>query len=139
MSKKIALLFLFLTYALVLVHGVMPHEHLHEKTVAAKQHSHDSHNSQAHSHAHEDERNAASDSESPLSHYFHSLAQGEPHFSGKENVLISEASSEAAVAVQIFHFSYRTYHTVRSSAVYEADFHSPPDAHHFSRRGPPLT
>lgn len=135
MSKKITLLLLFLTYALVLVHSVMPHEHLHEKIVAAKQHSHDSH---AHSHAHEDERNAATDSESPLSHYFHSLAQGEPHFSGKENVLISETSSEAAVAVLIFHLSYHTYHTVRSSAVYEADFHSPPDAHHFSRRGPPL-
>jgi hypothetical protein len=133
MSKKISLLFLFLTYALVLVHSVMPHEHLHQEVVAAKQHSHDNH-----SHAHEHQEDTADDIENPFSHYFHSLAQGEPHFPGKEDVLLVKASKEAAVEVQIFNFNPIAYNTVRSSTVYEADFHSPPDAHHFSRRGPPI-
>lgn len=125
------MLLLFLTYALVLVHSVMPHEHLHQEAVATKQHSHDSH-----SHAyHED---TAQDIESPFSHYFHSLAQGEPHFPGKEDVLIVKASKEATVEEPIFDFSYITYYSAHSSAVCEADFHSPPDTHHFSRRGPPI-
>jgi hypothetical protein len=133
MSKKITLLFLFLTYALVLVHSVMPHEHLHQEVSAAKQHSHDKH---SHNHAHHED--TAKDIESPFSHYFHSLAQGEPHFPGKANVLIVKASKEATVEEQIFNFNPIVYNTVRSSAVYETDFHSPPDTHHFSRRGPPL-
>lgn len=135
MSRKITLLLLLVTYALVLVHSVIPHEHLHQEIVAVTQHTHDSH---SHTHGHEDERNAATDSESPLSHYFHSLAQGEPHFSGKENVLILETYNEATVATQILNFSYQTYYAVRCSTVYEADFHSPSDTHHFSRRGPPI-
>jgi hypothetical protein len=134
MSKKITLLFLFLTYALVLVHSVMPHEHLHQEVTATKQHSHDNH-----SHAHEDKEDASTDSENPFSHYFHSLAQGEPHFPGKANVLIVKASKEATVEEQIFNSNNITCNTVRSSTVYETDFHSPPDTHYFSRRGPPIS
>lgn len=134
MSRKVSLLLLFLTYALVLVHSIMPHEHLHQETTAANQHSHDSH-----PHSHEEERNAATEQENPFSHYFHSLAQGEPHFSGKEYSSLSEAFKDAKIEEQVFDFNHITHYTVRSSRVYEADFHSPPDSHHFSRRGPPIT
>jgi hypothetical protein len=132
MSRKVSLPLLFLCYALVLVHSIMPHEHLHQETTAAKQHSHDSH-----PHSHEEEGNAAADKENPFSHYFHSLAQGEPHFPGKEGFSLLEALKAAKVEEQLFDFNHIAYCTVRSSKVYEADFHSPPGTHHFHRRGPP--
>jgi hypothetical protein len=133
MSKKISMLLLLLSYALVLVHSVTPHEHLHKEVKSAEHHSHDNH-----SHAHEGSDDAGTDTENPFSHYFHSLAQGEPHFPGKEKVLISKASIEARVEEQVFNFNCSTYYTLLTNTSTEVVFHSPPDTHHFSRRGPPL-
>ena len=126
------MLLLFMAYALVLVHSVMPHEHLHQE-LGAKQHSHDTH-----PHSHEKDKNAATDTESPFSHYFHSLPQGEPHFSGKEDSPLSEASKEARAAVQAFDLDYEAFCTVLPCSVHKADFHSPPHSHSISQRGPPV-
>jgi hypothetical protein len=133
MSRKVSLLLLFLAYALVLVHSFMPHEHLHQEITATMQHSHD-----RHPHSHEEERSAATDTENPFSHYFHSLAQGEPHFSGREDSSLSEASKEAIVIEQFVDLDHVNLYTVLTCAVHKADFHSPPHSHTSSQRGPPV-
>ncbi|TXK50048.1 hypothetical protein FVR03_05445 [Pontibacter qinzhouensis] len=131
MSKKVALLLLTLfAYTLVLVHGVMPHEHLHQTDTKAQHHAHQDH---PHSHDHD----APEEKESPFSHYFHSAVQGEPHVSTRQNNLTSAPLSDARSEEFLFIPKELVAGIVRKSALHIIGFSPPPHQTHLPQRGPP--
>ncbi len=56
-NKKIILSILFLAWAIIFAHSVIPHHHHVEKFYSDRSHSHDHHNDCHHSHNHDDDLN----------------------------------------------------------------------------------
>jgi hypothetical protein len=131
MSKKVALLLLtFFAYTLVLVHGIMPHQHHHQTDTQAAHHAHDSH---AHSHDHGEPEKK----EHPFSHYFHSTVQGEPHLSSSNNNLVSAPLADARNIVGATVPEAPVFTSVQGSTLYVIGFWPPPHQSHLPQRGPP--
>lgn len=126
---------IFLAYALVLAHGIVPHQHLHLAVSHAQQHSHHSH------HSHGEERDKPAEEESPFSHYFHSAAQGEPHICarthGSIGKLLADAESEAFAEPDLP--SYVLIGDSQERALHKVDFSPPPHFNNLPQRGPPVT
>jgi hypothetical protein len=138
MSKKVALLLLtFFAYTLVLVHGIMPHQHHHQTGTQAAHHAHDSHAHSHDTHHHSHDYGEPEQKEHPFSHYFHSTVQGEPHLSSSNSNLVSaplaDARNTACVAVP----EAPVFTSVQGSTLYVIGFWPPPHQSHLPQRGPP--
>ncbi|MET3542066.1 hypothetical protein ABID22_002792 [Pontibacter aydingkolensis] len=132
MSKKVALLLLTLfAYTLVLVHGVMPHEHLHQTDTKAQHHA--AHQDHPHSHGHDEPKQK----ESPFSHYFHSAVQGEPHVSTRHSSLLSAPLADARSEQFFFEPGTPVAYRVLGSTFHIIGFSPPPHQTHLPQRGPP--
>lgn len=130
--KATTLLLTFLAYTLVLVHGFVPHQHLHQAASQAQQHDH--HHS--HSERHNDE---PAKKENPLSHYFHSSSHSEPHLSVRAYDTIGQLKADAKNEDIAYLFSGNfAIDTVQSRVRHNADFSPPPYHTNFPQRGPPV-
>ncbi|WP_345156449.1 hypothetical protein [Pontibacter saemangeumensis] len=131
MSKKVALLLLTLfAYTLVLVHGIMPHQHLHQTDNKAQHHTYKDHR---HSHDHD----APEEKESPLSHYFHSAVQGEPHVSTRHSSFLPAPLTAARSERFLFELETPVAAMERGTTLYIIGFSPPPHQTHLPQRGPP--
>lgn len=136
MPRKAAILLLtFIAYALVLVHGIMPHQHLHQAESYAQQHSHQG------SHSHHEAHDEPVEKESPFSHYFHSATQGEPHVSNRVHGTVKQL--ELDVKSEAFAETSLPCYVLKENpygrALHKAGFSPPPYYSNFPQRGPPIS